>query len=357
MSTFPHDYSKVVKIGTRKSQLALIQTNLVIRALAEKWPEIQCNVISMTTIGDRNQTTPLPEFGSKNLWTQELEEMLLENKIDIVVHSLKDMPTKLPAGCSLGAILDREDPRDAMVVKKDLHYRSFADLPPGSIVGTSSLRRSAMLKARHPKLIFESVRGNVGTRIAKLDDKLGMFSCLVLAAAGLKRLGLEERIVQYLDYSNTGLLHAVGQGALGIEFRANDVNTAGLLRKLSHKPTNLACTVERTLLSTLEGGCSVPIGVENEWLDGTNMLNMRAMVVSLDGQESAFTEMQAQLRTLDDAEIFGKAIAKDLVDKGAAAILEKIAREKVTSEPAEASALEDARYSARISTEEASLGD
>lgn len=336
----------VVNIGSRKSVLALIQTDIVHHALEAAWPKLEYKIHAMSTMGDKNQVTPLHDFGAKSLWTYELEGLLIEGKLDLIVHSLKgevesrssdyrhceflircslDMPTQLPPSCTIGAIFKREDPQDALVVKPTLPYKSIAELPPGSIVGTSSVRRSAQVARKYPHLKFKDVRGNVGTRLSKLDAQDGEYTCLILAAAGLKRLDLGHRITQLLDSQNGGLLHAVGQGALGVEIREGDERTIGLLAKLSHRPTTLACLAERSLMRTLEGGCSVPIGVETGWKEGHgHVLIMRAIVVSLDGKEAVEAEMELEVDTDEQADEYGRTMAKRLVDKGAGEILRKI---------------------------------
>lgn len=212
------------------------------------------------------------------------------------------------------------------MVKSSLPYTSISSLPAGSVVGTSSVRRSAQIARKYPHLRFANVRGNVGTRLAKLDAEDGEYTCLILAAAGLIRLDLGHRITQYLDSTDGGLLHAVGQGALGVEIREGDQRVQGLLSTLGHKPTTLACLAERSLMRTLEGGCSVPIGVETEWVGESSQetLKMRAAVVSLDGKDCVECETEGKVENEDQADEFGRVMAKELVDKGAGKILEKI---------------------------------
>src|SRR5579862_3460460 len=199
------------------------------------------------------------------------------------------MPTQLPSSCAIGAILTREDPRDALVLKSSLQatYTTLASLPAGSTIGTSSVRRAAQIARKYPHLRFADVRGNVGTRLAKLDAEDGVYTALVLAAAGLKRLGLGGRISQNLDAESGGLLHAVGQGALGVEIREKDRRVRRLLEPLEDEATTRACLAERALMRTLEGGCSVPIGVETSWIgEDSQTLRMHAVVASLDGSEA-----------------------------------------------------------------------
>ena len=234
------------------------------------------------------------------------------------------MPTQLPPTLRIGAILTREDPRDALVMKPSLpQYKTLASLPAGSIVGTSSVRRSAQIARIHPHLRVADVRGNVETRLRKLDDPDGEYACLILAAAGLKRLGLGHRITQLLSRREGGLLHAVGQGALGIEVREGDAGILRLLEPVRHERTTLACLAERSLLRALEGGCSVPIGVETSW-EETGKLRMIAIVVSLDGRQSVEGEMTEEAATETAAEKFGLRLAGKLIDDGAGKILKEI---------------------------------
>lgn len=231
-------------------------------------------------------------------------------------------------------MMKREDSRDVLVMKQGMPQIGLADLPAGSVVGTSSVRRSAQLARRYPHLKVMDVRGNIGTRLAKLDAEDGPFSCIILAAAGLHRLGLESRISQYLDSKNGEMLHAVGQGALGIEIRKDDQQMHDMLNSIGDKETTLAALAERSLLRTLEGGCSAPLGVETEWVqadDGSSKLRMRSIVVSVDGSRSAEVEVDGAVGSAESAEEFGVTVAKALVEKGAGAILEEIQQNKVTS--------------------------
>lgn len=230
--------------------------------------------------------------------------------------------------------MEREDPRDVLVMKKGSQYKTLADLPPGSVVGTSSVRRNAQLARRYPDLKIENVRGNIGTRLSKLDAEDGPFACIILAAAGLLRLGLQDRITQYLESKNNGMLHAVGQGALGIEIRKNDHAVHEMLRKIGHTDTTLACLAERSLLRTLEGGCSAPLGVETEWIqesDGPRKLRMRSVVVSVDATESVNVEIDGVVNGPETAEAFGVTVANELVKKGAGEILATIHQNKETA--------------------------
>lgn len=236
------------------------------------------------------------------------------------------MPTRLPDSCELGAILARDDPRDALVIKAGLPYRSLQDLPAGAVVGTSSVRRSAQLRRLYPTLRFANLRGNVETRLAKVDAPDGELTCMVVSAAGLLRIGLGYRISQYLGSADGGIYHAVGQGALGLEIRKGDQKTRDLLAPLVDPAATLACLTERSLMRALEGGCSVPIGVETQWLGdpAARMLRIRAIVVSLDGSESAEEVITGEARTEEEAEELGQTVATRLVQAGAGDILKAI---------------------------------
>ncbi|KAF7591234.1 porphobilinogen deaminase [Aspergillus hancockii] len=322
---------KTFTVGTRKSKLALAQTDLVVAALKEVYPQYEFKIHSQETAGDLNTTIAFREFATKNLWTEELEEHLMAGNVDFIVHSLKDVPTLLPSACTLGPTLKREDSRDVMVMKKGLQAASLSDLPAGSVVGTSSIRRTAQLALKYPHLKVTDVRGNIGTRLAKLDAEDSPYTCIILAAAGLLRLGLEDRISQYLDSKNGGMLYAVGQGGLGIEIRKDDQVLHNMLSNICHNETTFATLAERSLLRTLEGGCSAPLGVETEWIqtpDGSKKLRMRSIVVSVDGKESAEAELDGAVDSTQSAEEFGVTVAKELVAKGAGKILEDIQRNK-----------------------------
>jgi hydroxymethylbilane synthase len=321
----PSSSETTIHIGTRKSALAMVQTEWVKASLEKSHPHLQFEIHAMSTMGDKNQTTALHDFGAKSLWTHELEELLLSKKLDMVVHCLKDMPTQLPATCKIGCITEREDPRDALVMKKGSTYKSLAELPEGSVVGTSSVRRSAQVKMHYPHLKFKDVRGNIGTRLSKLDAEDGEYACLILAAAGLLRMDWGERITQYLDSKTEGggLLYAVGQGALALEVREGDGRISEIILSLEDQGVMLAGLAERSLMRTLEGGCSVPIGVETTWIEKGKLL-MKAIVVSLDGTESVQAERLEEVLTAKDSDEFGWHLAQDLVSKGAAKILEAI---------------------------------
>jgi hydroxymethylbilane synthase len=322
-----------IRIGTRRSALALRQTELVIAALTRAHPHLTCEVRAMATAGDRDKTTPLPALG-KGLWTSELEEQLAARDIDMIVHSLKDMPTTLPEGCVLGAVPEREDARDVVVFNQGhgARYKSLADLPDGAVVGTSSVRRAAQLRRRYPGLVFRDVRGNIDTRLRKCDED--GFDAIILAAAGLLRLNFGDRIAQYLDSSTEGggLLHAVGQGGLGLEIRDGDETMTQLLKPIEHPPTMMACFAERSVMRTLEGGCSVPIGVETAWVEeeGKKKLRLRATVVSLDGSQAVDGEKTQEVTSLAEAETMGRELAQQLARQGGQQILDEINKGRVS---------------------------
>lgn len=235
------------------------------------------------------------------------------------------MPTRLLDSCDLAAIPLRDDPRDALIVKAGLPYTSLETLPEGAVVGTSSVRRSAQLRRLYPHLRFANLRGNVETRLAKVDNPEGEYTCMVMSAAGLERVGLKHRINQYLGSKDGGIFHAVGQGALGLEIRKGDSKTLDLLKQLVDQKSALTCLAERALMRTLEGGCSVPIGVETEWVDQSQyLLRMRAIVVSVDGSQSAQDTIDATVQTDDEATALGQELAARLVKAGADAILGEI---------------------------------
>lgn len=233
------------------------------------------------------------------------------------------MPTKLPETCELAVIPPRDDARDALIVQSGLPYTTLQDLPQGAVVGTSSVRRSAQLRRLYPHLSFANMRGNVETRLAKVDNPHGEYTCMIMSAAGLERMGLGHRIDQYLGSKDGGIFHAVGQGALGLEIRKGDVRMRKLLDRLGDRKSTLSCLAERELLRTLEGGCSVPIGVETEWVR-SDLLKMAAIVVSLDGSESVEESMEVKVGTVDEATALGKEMATRLINAGAEKILMEI---------------------------------
>ncbi|KAI1391565.1 porphobilinogen deaminase [Hypoxylon trugodes] len=316
-----------IRVGTRKSALALKQADFVVTSLQRLHPTVNFEIKGMHSTADKDKITALYKFGGKGLWTNELEAELRIGELDIIVHSLKDMPTSLPDGLVLACVTEREDPRDVVVVKKGLEnkYKKLADLPEGAVVGTSSVRRMAQIKRKYPHLRFQDMRGNIDTRLKKLDAEDSEFSVLILAAAGLLRMGQDARIAQYLDSTTEGggMLHAVGQGGLGIEARADDQKTLDLLKELENREAMIACEAERSVMRTLEGGCSIPIGVETQWL-GDNKLRLTATVVNVEGTEAADAEKIEEIKTREEAVEFGIKVAKQLTDNGAQKILDVI---------------------------------
>ncbi|KAK8067383.1 Porphobilinogen deaminase [Apiospora hydei] len=304
-----------VRVGTRKSALAMKQADFVVASLTKLHPHVKFEIRGMDSLADKDKITALYNFdksGGKGLWTNELEAGLVAKELDLVVHSLKDMPTSLPDGCVLACIPEREDPRDVVV---------------GSVVGTSSVRRMAQIRRKYPGLEFRDMRGNIDTRLRKLDAEDGEYTVLILAAAGLSRMNLLARASQYLESASGGMLHAVGQGGLGLEARADDATTLELLKPFQNDKVMLEAEAERSVMRTLEGGCSIPIGVETKWIEG-NKLRMVSTVVSVDGTEGADAEMEEQITTREEAVAFGKKIAQALTDKGAQKILDVINAER-----------------------------
>jgi hydroxymethylbilane synthase len=307
--------SRVIRLASRKSQLALVQTHWVQGEFQKLFPEHTFEVVTMTTQGDNILDVALAKIGDKGLFTKELELSMLRHDTDFAVHSLKDLPTNLPEGLMLGAITEREDPADALVVHPKCRDYQIDTLPAGTVVGTSSLRRLAQLRHHFPHLEFKDVRGNLNTRLQKLDS--GEYDALILAYAGLHRLGFGDRIHQVIPAEIS--LHAVGQGALGIECRTNDPEILTILKRLEHQPTAYRCTAERSFLHALEGGCQVPIGV-NTAIVG-DQLTLTGMVASLDGQRLI---KDAVMGAADTAEALGLQLAEMLKGKGAKEILDEI---------------------------------
>jgi hydroxymethylbilane synthase len=306
---------RTIRIGSRKSQLALVQTHWVQETLQKAFPGRSFEVHTMSTQGDKILDVALAKIGDKGLFTKELEVGMLNGDTDFAVHSLKDLPTNLPEGLVLGCVTEREDPADAIVVHERHKDKQIETLPEGAIIGTSSLRRLAQLRHHYPHLTFKDIRGNLNTRLQKLDS--GEFDAIVLAVAGLRRLGMGDRIHQILPPEVS--LHAVGQGALGIECRAGDTEILNLLNALEHRPTALRCYAERAFLRELEGGCQVPIGV-NTAIEG-DTLTLTGIVSSLDGQTLVKDTLSGAAESADQ---LGIALAHRLREQGAQEILDSI---------------------------------
>lgn len=303
----------VVRIGTRASELALRQAQQVATALALQG--VASELVTYTTIGDRILDRPLSAIGEKGLFTAELEIDLRDGRTDCAVHSLKDLPTADPEGLTIVALLEREDPRDALVVGPGVTARSLLDLPEGARVGTSSLRRRAQLRALRPDFDIRELRGNVGTRLRKIDD--GEVDAALLAAAGLRRLGLGHRIVALLD--GPQWLAAPGQGAIAVQARVDDARMTVILAALDHAATRVSITAERALLAALEGGCQVPIGAS--MLSETNGPVLYGMIVSLDGTHVVRGSIAVDVR---DPAAAGRALARQLHAAGGATILDAL---------------------------------
>lgn len=311
--------NKIIRIATRQSPLALWQAHYVRDRLLACHPGLTVELVTMVTKGDIILDTPLAKVGGKGLFVKELEIAMLEDRADIAVHSMKDVPVVFPSGLGLVAICEREDPRDAFVSNK---FNSLDELPIGGIVGTSSLRRQCQLRARRPDLTILDLRGNVGTRLGKLDN--GDYDAIILAAAGLKRLKLEERIRTYLTPEEC--LPAVGQGAIGIECRLDDQRTREFLAPLNDVSTEIRVLAERAMNARLEGGCQVPIGSYAE-LEG-DILWLRALVGAPDGSKIIRGERSGQMK---NAEKMGIELAEELLGQGADVILHNVYRDYAPS--------------------------
>jgi len=301
-----------VRIATRKSPLAMWQAEHVADALRAAHPGINVEIHGMSTQGDKILDTPLAKIGGKGLFVKELEARMLEGDADIAVHSMKDVPVELPDGLHLAVIMQREDPRDAFVSN---NHAALEELPEGAVVGTSSLRRQCQLSDRRPDLVIKSLRGNVNTRLRKLDD--GEYDAVILAAAGLIRLGFGERIRSSIDPEDS--LPAIGQGAVGIECRADDPRINELLAPLHHADTATRVLAERAMNTRLEGGCQVPIG-GHAVLEGEEIW-MRGLVGTVDGSEIIRAEIRGPR---DQAEALGTALADELLEHGAKEILKEL---------------------------------
>ncbi|WP_293728096.1 hydroxymethylbilane synthase [uncultured Phascolarctobacterium sp.] len=301
-----------LKIGTRQSLLALWQSNHIAACLRRQYPECEIGLKKIVTKGDKILDVPLAQIGGKGLFTKEIEEELLSGEIDLAVHSLKDMPTVLPEGLCLTAITTRANVGDAFVSNK---YASFAELPLGAVVGTSSLRRRAQLLAARPDLNIRDLRGNVDTRLRKLDE--GLYDAIILAAAGLERLGHADRIKGLIP---SGVcLPAVGQGALAIECRANDTETRAMLDFLDDLPTRQATSAERAFLGLVEGGCQVPIGVHAD-VEG-DKIRVEAIIAALDGSTVLRDTITG---SADNAVSLGQELGRKMLANGGQEILAAI---------------------------------
>lgn len=302
----------VLKIGTRGSKLALAQSQWVKGKIETRYPHIQVELVRIKTTGDKILDSPLSKIGGKGLFVKEIEEALLEKRVDVAVHSMKDVPAELPEALTLSTFPEREDPRDALISIAD---QTLDQLPKGSKVGTSSLRRAAQLLHLRQDLNLVPLRGNVDTRLRKLES--GDLHAIILATAGLRRLGLANHITEII--SSEQILPAIGQGALGLEVRRNDEQTINLLDFLSHDPTEVIVRAERAFLKELQGGCQVPIAGFGR-LNGETVY-LTGMVAELDGSKVIRDEITGKK---DQVEEIGVALARRLLDAGAGRILARI---------------------------------
>jgi hydroxymethylbilane synthase len=302
----------ILKIGTRGSKLALAQSRWVKEKIQTKHPRIKVELVRIKTTGDKITDSALSKIGGKGLFVKEIEEALLNKQVDVAVHSMKDVPSELPAGLTLSTFPEREDPRDALIC---LESQTLEQLPRGALVGTSSLRRAAQLLHMRKDLHVEQLRGNVDTRLRKLES--GDLQAIILATAGLKRLGIANRITQVI--SSEQILPAIGQGALGLETRQDDEYAINLIDFLNHEPTEVTVRAERAFLKRLEGGCQVPIAAVG-CLKGKTV-NLKGMVAELDGTKLVKGEINGGK---ERAEEIGITLANRLLDSGAREILARI---------------------------------
>lgn len=303
-----------LRIATRKSPLAMWQAEHVKSLLEQLHPGLEVELIGLSTRGDKILDSPLAKIGGKGLFVKELERAMLAGEADLAVHSMKDVPMEFPEGLELGVIMERHDPRDAFVSN---NYNKFEDLPQGAVLGTSSLRRQCQLQALRPDLEVKFLRGNIQTRMAKLDE--GEYDAIILAASGLKRMGYDERIKTEL--SDDICLPAGGQGALGLELRSGDAQTMALIEPLIHADSQACVSAERALNKRLNGGCQVPIAcfavLETQQSEG-DTLYLRGLVGSPDGTQTLTAEVRGPR---EQAEALGVQVAEDLLSQGADKIL------------------------------------
>ena len=305
---------ELIRIATRGSMLALQQSGIIKAAMEKLWPEIGFELQIIKTTGDKITGVPLAKVGGKGLFVKEIEDALADGSADMAVHSMKDVPAVLPAGLEIVAIPERDDPRDALIIGKG---KTIGDLCHGALIGTSSLRRGAQIRAIRPDFVVRNLRGNLDTRLRKLDE--GGFDAILLAAAGLKRMGWQDRVTMYMD--PVEFIPAVGQGALGIEARSADHRMRRFLAPLNHPETAVALRSERSLLKELEGGCQVPIGGYAR-IAG-KIVELSGFVASLDGMQLFRAVRTAPLQ---DAAALGKKVAVELLDLGAKKILDEVYR-------------------------------
>jgi hydroxymethylbilane synthase len=316
LATLIKEVNLRIRIGTRKSKLALWQSEWVKEQIEKKFPDVEVELIKIVTKGDKILDVPLAKIGDKGLFTKEIEDAMLKGEVDIAVHSLKDVPSKLPEGLKLIAFSDREDPRDALL---SCGKYTFDTLPQGAVVGTSSLRRKAQLRILRPDLEIRDLRGNVDTRIRKLKE--GQYDAIILAAAGVKRLGWENEIDEIL--SPDRMIPSVSQGILGIEGRENDEEIEKIVREaINSRESEIAATVERAFLRTVEGGCQVPLGcyavVEED------RVYVRAFISDLNGRFYYKEESVFRVENLEEADAVGTGVAERLLSAGGKRILDEL---------------------------------
>ncbi len=305
--------SKLIKIGTRKSKLALAQSTWVKTQIEKKNPDCAVELVKITTKGDKILDVPLAKVGGKGLFVKEIEEALLRKDVDIAVHSLKDVPTEIPQGLEVSVFPEREDPRDAFLSKR---FSSLDNMPEGSKIGTSSLRRMAQIKKGWPRMECISLRGNLDTRIRKLEE--GEFDAIILAVSGLKRLGLQDKITEIIPEEM--MVPAVGQGALGIEFRSADHFVRKILAAIHHEPTAICVNAERAFLETLEGGCQVPIGARAR-LQDDGSLSLEGLVADEPGERIIRQQMSGSASAPEE---LGKRLGQSILDAGGREILMEV---------------------------------
>lgn len=311
---------KKVVIGTRSSKLALWQAEFIKSELTTRYPGLEVELNKIKTTGDKILDVPLAQVGGKGLFVKEIEEALLRREADIAVHSMKDVPTEFPEGLHLAVICEREDPRDAFISQiqtSGFRIQRFEDLPPGAKIGTSSLRRSCQLLSVRPDLKIEQLRGNLDTRLRKLDE--GQFDAVILAAAGVKRLGLHHRITEILPFDLS--LSAIGQGAIGIECRINDDFINNLIAPLNHSETAICVRVERAFLRRLEGGCQVPIAAHSTFNIQHSTLVLDGLVGSISGDRIIKGHIEG---SPEQRESLGVQLADDVLSRGAKEILDEV---------------------------------
>ena len=303
-------------IASRESRLAMWQAQYLQACLKTLYPQCDVQILGMTTKGDQILDKALSKVGGKGLFVKELETALEEGRADLAVHSLKDVPMVMPEGFDLACVMEREDARDAFVSND---YASLSELPAGAIVGTSSLRRESILRSQFPHLVIEPLRGNLDTRMGKLDS--GQYQAIILAAAGLKRLGLEQRIRAYLPYDP--YTPAAGQGALGIETLTKHPHIKAWLAPLNDLPTLLAVSAERMVSRQLGGSCEVPLAAHASWDQNSidQHMHIRSFVASVDGKTMCLASAQGIVNTQAEAEALGLVVAQDLIAQGAARLL------------------------------------